>query len=398
MTAGAIRRPVIDPRGPRFRAGVSRTATSSSSPPGDVEAEFVTTARRLAAPVRGVGLLLTSAFGLLAVPDDFMPLGFALLGLVVVGAVVDCWTGISGRAAPLALGFAVARVVAICATQEWTGGQPHQWALNVLTTTAITLQWEWPPKVAVPVTAGLLAVDLAVVGFGEGGAIVLRLLAECVLARLAFVLLRWSSRRVDVLRDRRAELERAEALALERHRREREYLALLHDTASATFLLVAVNGRDTDPAQVAGYARHDLAILTGSAGGPTAQDSPVDLGASLRAVVERRPLTVEAEWRDVPLVPASVALALVRAVRESLANIERHAGVDTAALSVRGEGDGVVVEVADAGPGFRPDDVPHLRRGIRGSVVERMTAVGGGAVVTSSPGAGTTVRLVWPDG
>lgn len=370
---------------------------SSGSPLGSVEAEFLTTARRFAAPVRGVGLLFISAFGLLAVPDDTMSLGFALLGLVVVGAVVDIVTAISGRAAPLALGFAIARVVAICATQEWTGGQPNQWALNALTTTAITLQWEWPPKVAIPATAGLLAVDLAVVGFGEGGTTVLRLLVECVVTRLTFVLLRRSSRRVDVLRDRRAALERAEALALERHRREREYLALLHDTASATFLLVAVHGRDTDRAQVAGYARHDLTALTGSAGGPTARDSPVDLNASLHAVVQRSPLTVEAEWRDGPLVPASVALALVRAVREALANIERHAGVDNAALSARREGDGVVVEVADTGLGFRLDEVPHSHRGIRGSVVERMTAVGGGAVVTSRPGAGTSVRLVWPD-
>jgi signal transduction histidine kinase len=371
---------------------------SPPSPRGSVEAEFLTDARRVVRPVRGIGLLLISVFGVLTVPAEALPLGLALLGLVVVGTVVDCWSGLSGRAAPLALGFAVVRVVAICAAQEWTGGHPNLWALNVLTTTAITLQWEWSPKVAVPVTAGLLAVDLAVIGLGEGGAVVLRLLVECALSRLAFVLLWRSSRRVDVLRARRADLERAEALALERHRREREYLALLHDTASATFLLVAVHGRDVDPTQAAGYARHDLAALTGSAGGPTAQDSPVDLNASLRAVVERGPLTVEARWWDAPLVPASVALALVRALREVLANVERHAGVDTATLDVRGDGDGVVVEVNDTGAGFRPEEVPHYRRGLRGSVVERMTGVGGSAAITSRPGAGTSVRLVWPGG
>ncbi|WP_447002632.1 sensor histidine kinase [Saccharothrix isguenensis] len=363
-----------------------------------MEAEFLATARRFAAPVRGVGLVLISVFGLLAVPGDALPLGFALLGLVVVGAVVDCWVGASGRARPLALAFAVARVAAICATQEWTGGPPHQWALHALTTTAITFQWEWPPRIALPATAGLLAVDLAVVGFGDGSATVLRLVVEVGLTRLAFVLMRRSSKRVDVLRERRAALERAEAVALERHRREREYLALLHDTASATFLLVAVHGRDTDPAQVAEYAQRDLAVLTGSSGGPTPQDSPVDLTASLRAVVERSPLTVHARWRTGSVVPASVALALVRAVREALANVERHAGVRNAALSVHGDGERVVVEVRDAGLGFHLDEVPHFRRGIRGSVVERMTGVGGTATVTSRPGAGTSVRLEWPGG
>jgi signal transduction histidine kinase len=98
------------------------------------------------------------------------------------------------------------------------------------------------------------------------------------------------------------------------------------------------------------------------------------------------------------LVPASVALALVRAVRETLTNVERHAGVRTATLSLRTDGDRVVVDVADAGAGFLPAAVPPARRGLRGSVVERMTAVGGRAEVTSRPGEGTTVRLVWPDG
>ncbi|MEV0806353.1 ATP-binding protein [Micromonospora sp. NPDC050200] len=347
--------------------------------------------------MRGFVLLLISAFGLLAVPGDALPLGFALFGLVVVGAVVDCWVGFSERAAPLALTFAVARVSAICVTQEWTGGQPNQWALNTMTTTAITLQWDWPPKVSLPVTAGLLAVDFAVVGVGEGSAVGLRLMVECVMARLAFVLLRQASRRVDVLRARQAVLTRAEAVAVARHRQEREFLALLHDTASATFLLVATHGQNTHPAQVAEYARHDLAVLTGATGGQNSQDSPVDLNAVLRSVVDRSPLSVGVHWREGTVVPASVALAVVRAVREALANVERHAGVRNATLSIHVE-DRVVVAVDDAGVGFCPGEVPHSRRGIRGSVVERMTAAGGSAIVTSRPGAGTSIRLVWPGG
>ena len=98
------------------------------------------------------------------------------------------------------------------------------------------------------------------------------------------------------------------------------------------------------------------------------------------------------------VVRTSVALAFVRAVREALLNVERHAGVDTAVLTVHGRGGRTVVLVADEGVGFLPEQVARSRRGIRGSVVERMDAVGGSAVVTSHPGAGTTVRLVWPDG
>ncbi|MCE6996577.1 ATP-binding protein [Saccharothrix sp. S26] len=353
--------------------------------PGQVESELLTAIARFAGPVRGVGVTLISAFGVLSVPTDALPLGLGLFGLVLLGAVADF------RSPRPAFGLAIARVVALCAAHEQIGGT-GQWTLNVLTTTAITLQWEWAPKITVPTTAALLVVHGTAVGWD--GTTVLRVVVECVLARLAFRLLRRSSRRVDELRTRRAALERAEAVALERRRREREYLALLHDTASATFLVVAVNGREADPAEVAGYARRDLDLLTGTSGVP--RDSAVDVGSSLRAVVERSPLAVEASW-DTALVPASVALALVRAVREALTNVERHAGTGAARVRVRANGRGVEVWVTDAGRGFDVGAVSDHRRGIRGSVVERMAAVGGSAEVTSRPGR-TTVRLEWPRG
>ncbi|GGV96818.1 hypothetical protein GCM10015535_66950 [Streptomyces gelaticus] len=366
------------------------------SPQGSVEAQFLASAHRLAPPVRGVAVVVISVFGLLAVPDEALPLGFALFGLVLAGAGVDCWAGFTGRGAVLSLVFAVLRVAAVCETQEWTGGPLNPWALNMLTTTAITLQWEWPPAVAVPVTSALLAVDLAAVGTDVVGTLLPRLVFECLLARLGFVLLRQSARRVDELRERRSALARAEAASLARHRQEREYLALLHDTAASTFLLVTVQAKETDPEQVAEYARHDLAVLTGAAGGATAQDSTVDLTAALHTVVGRGQLAVDVRAQGTPLVPASVALAFVRAVREALVNVERHAEVGTAVLSVHGEGDRVVVVVADRGVGFHPDEVTRSRRGLRGSVVERMVAAGGSATIASRPGAGATVRLVWP--
>ncbi|MFD0038031.1 sensor histidine kinase [Streptomyces anulatus] len=369
-------------------------------PPRDgVEARFVAAARRLAPPVRGVALVVISVFGLLAVPGAALPLGFALCGLVLVGAAVDFWVGFTGRGSALSLVFAVLRVTAVCVTQEWTGGPLNPWALNMLTTTAITLQWEWRPAVAVPVTAGLFVVDVTAMGVDALGGLLPRLVFECLLARLGFVLLRRSGRRVDESRERRSALVRAEALASARHRQEREYLALLHDTAATTFLLVAAQAKEMGPERIAEYARHDLAVLTGTAGGAAAKDSAVDLTASLRAAVRHGRVSVDVRAEGAALVPASVALAFVRAVREALVNVERYAGVDTAVLASnreQGSGGRVVVEVTDHGVGFRPEEVASSRRGIRGSVVERVVGVGGNATVASRPGAGTTVRLVWP--
>ena len=369
---------------------------ASITPYAAVEARFLTSARQLAALLRGFALILISAFGLLAVPAPALPLGFALLGLMLLGAAADLRYALTGRGAPLALAAAVVRVAAVCAAQAPENGVPGLWALNVLTTTAITLQWEWPPAVTVPVLLGLFTVDAAVIGLADGGPVGLRLVLECVLARFAYELSRRSSRRMDALRAGRTELARAEALSLERHRQDREYLALLHDTASATFLLTATQGDTAAPGRIAAAARRDLAVLTGEEGAATTQDSPVDLSAALRAAVERAPVAVAARWADGPPLPASVVLALVRAVREVLTNVARHAGVDAAVLTVEHEEGRVTVTVTDEGSGFDTAAVPASRRGLRGSVADRMHAAGGTAEVVSAPGEGTTVRLEWP--
>ncbi len=366
--------------------------------PGQAESGFLLAVRRFAGPLRGVSLVLVGVFGVVATPMGALPLGFALLGLAVVGGAVDLYAGWTGRGMRTALVLALVRAGAICASQEWTApapGEMNQWALNTLTITAITLQWAWPWWVTVPALTGLLAVSLPALGADDGVTTVSRVVIESVLARVAFLLLLRSAREVDRLREGQVRLEHAESLAVARHRQEREYLALLHDTASATFLMISARGSDSDPAEVSGYARRDLDVLTGSSGCAEGYDGLVAVESSLRPVVEQAPLEVDARWDRVPLVPVSVALALVRAMREALVNVERHAGVTAASLHVMAGDGGVVVTVTDTGRGFDPAAVAGDRRGIRGSLIERMSAVGGSAVVTSAPGAGTTVRLAW---
>ncbi|GAB3472524.1 sensor histidine kinase [Actinophytocola sediminis] len=364
--------------------------------PAQAESVLLLVVRRFVGPARGIGLILISALGVLAAPAGARPLGYALLVLVVVSGVVDIHSGHTGRGRRAALVLAVIRAGAICAAYQWTApvpGELNQWVLNTLTITAITLQWESPPSVTVPVLAGLLAVTLPALDLDQSVTVALRVVIESVLARLAFLLLLRSARRVDRLRERQVGLERAEAVASARRRQDREYLALLHDTASATFLMVASHGVDVDPARVAEYARRDLAVLAAS----DARDGLVAVESSLRPLVDGSSLDVDARWDPTPFVPVAVALALVRAVREALLNVERHAGVAVVALRVAGAGAGVMVTVTDSGCGFDPDAVTGQRHGIRGSLIARMAAVDGSAVVTSAPGRGTTVRLAWPD-
>lgn len=360
---------------------------------GPVEAQFRAAVTRFAGPARAVAIGLVGVFGVVATPTGALPLAFALLALTLVASAADVF---AGRRTAFAL--SLLRAGAVCACQPWTTpvpGEANLWAVNVLTITAITWQWEHPPRATGPALAVLLAVGAFAAGPADWLLVALRVVVESGLARLAFVLLVRSTARTDALRAGRAALEQAEALARDRRRREREYLALLHDTASATFLTVAA-GATADPSAVAGYAARDLAVLTGP---DPASGTPVDLEAGLRAVVAGRAFPVTAVWEPVPLVPASAALALVRAAEEAVRNAERHSGAAGAFLRLAADPDGgVTVTISDEGTGFDPGRVPLSRRGVRGSVVERMSAAGGTAEVGSRPGAGTTVTLRWSRG
>jgi signal transduction histidine kinase len=95
---------------------------------------------------------------------------------------------------------------------------------------------------------------------------------------------------------------------------------------------------------------------------------------------------------------------LLRVAQEALANALRHArGARRVVVRLgrrqdRGGG-GVVLEVADDGPGFDPAD-PDLRGRHLGltSMETRAARIGGRLTIASAPGAGTTVRLEVPGG
>lgn len=367
-------------------------------PRGQAEAEVPRLVRRFGAVGRGLALVLISVFGVLAAPQHSLTLGWALLALAVVAGTADVWSGLSGKASGAVLMLSVVRAAAICWSVRWTDTEPgvvNQWAVNVLTITVITLQWEWPPRVTVPAVLVPIAALAAVFPLGAVAPVVLRVLGEGLISRLAFVVLVRSARELDEWRARRARAERDELLARERRRHEWEYLALLHDTAFATFLMVAMRGDSADPDEVAAHARRDLSVLTGST---DPHEGMVALEPALRSLVDETKLAVAVQSEAAPLVPAVVALALVRAVREALLNVERHAGVRDVVLAVGPQGKGVAVSVEDTGAGFDPAAVSPRRRGIRASLEMRMAAVGGAAVISSSPGEGTTVRLEWAGG
>lgn len=85
--------------------------------------------------------------------------------------------------------------------------------------------------------------------------------------------------------------------------------------------------------------------------------------------------------------------ALVAAAREAMVNAAKHSGrleIDVFAEVADGLAE---VFVRDRGVGFDASAMPADRQGVRGSIMDRMARYGGKAVVRSTPGEGTEIRL-----
>lgn len=90
---------------------------------------------------------------------------------------------------------------------------------------------------------------------------------------------------------------------------------------------------------------------------------------------------------------------MVSVLREALSNVERHARASTVTVWLTTEGGSVVLAVTDDGIGFDSHEVEALvtagHYGLLG-MTERGVRASGKVVVTSSPGAGSTVTMSVP--
>jgi signal transduction histidine kinase len=195
---------------------------------------------------------------------------------------------------------------------------------------------------------------------------------------------------------------RAEAARLEERRR----LARdLHDGLAQELVVVASQSRTLERSQrmsdptfrqltsavdrAVGEARRAIAALTGSG------DEP--LHRAIQDVVEEVAMrtngTVDADLDSEVNVPPAVREQLVRIVREAVTNASRHA--QAGSIEVRLLRDGaVVLEVCDDGIGFELEKALAAEHSF-GMIMmkERAEAIGGSLHISSTPGAGTTVRL-----
>jgi signal transduction histidine kinase len=300
----------------------------------------------------------------------------------------------------------VAVMAGVCLTQVWTSGpgttaESSSWVLVAVSITVVSYPWQQNlptlmVSTAVLMTAFLFGAAFALPdGWVAAAPVQLWMVVEAGLSYGLYHLVRHGARVADRLVARNEQIRREATIADARRADEREYLAALHDTASATLLMVGAGVVAKPEPWLAEQAARDLEVIRGPEDIPAGE---VDLLAMLQKASGRTPLTVHWHVPDALTVPAVVGIALSRGTREALTNVVRHSGVNEASVRVHRDGDTVWVEIVDEGKGFDASNVPENRYGVARSLVERMARIGGTASVDSKPGAGTRVRLESPVG
>ncbi|MEO8329207.1 MAG: PspC domain-containing protein [Candidatus Nanopelagicales bacterium] len=203
---------------------------------------------------------------------------------------------------------------------------------------------------------------------------------------LALLLAPWA---LGLWRDREEE-RRARIRSEERA----EIAAHVHDSVLQTLTLIQRSS--TDPGAVSRLARAQERDLRHWLYEPVP-----DPAATLRGALEGAAAEIEdthgvtIELVCVGDTPLNERMgALVAATREAMVNAVKYGG-NAAPVTVYAEvTDGEVnVYVRDRGPGFDPDDVPEDRRGVRDSIIGRMSRNGGEAIIKPLDGLGTSIEL-----
>lgn len=199
------------------------------------------------------------------------------------------------------------------------------------------------------------------------------------------------------------ERERIRTVALA----ERERLSrIVHDGALQVLALVEREGPSLGPRgiRLAALAREsesqlrnllrDREILSEE------PEALVDLAAALDKYQSAR-VTVSTMAGQV-MVPRLVVDEVEATLVEALKNVEKHAGGDAEAwvLLDQETDDEVILWIRDNGVGMSAVEVTDAsirgRMGIKDSIVGRMAALGGSAMLKSSPGLGTEWELRFP--
>lgn len=334
--------------------------------------------------------------------------GWTVVAVIAYGVWTGffAWVGLTRGLVWLLVGGDLALTVALCLfgarLMPATAGDDGSGLVALVGWVCVTsLPLAWRAREAIP--AGLVVVAAYAAGFplaGRGGLSAVYNTAGMVVPLLGtwavMAVVRRASDAADAELAAATQARREVIVAEARRADESAQLRLLHDTALTTLTLVGT-GVVQRSDNLGARAAADLAAIQRLGAAVSASDDVlVRLDVLLADVARRTPGRLRVQWVLVPcLVPGAVADAFARSSAEALTNSSRHAGVDTAVLSLATALERVRVEVSDNGCGFDPDSAAAHRYGVRESIVGRMAAVGGSARVASAPDEGTRWTLEW---
>lgn len=101
---------------------------------------------------------------------------------------------------------------------------------------------------------------------------------------------------------------------------------------------------------------------------------------------------------EVPELDEVTTTNVFRAIQESLTNIGRHSGAETASISLRHDNGKLLIQVSDDGCGFDRSRIDSMHSFGLFSMRERILSSGGTLTVDSTPGAGTIIEISIPFG
>ncbi|MBP1302398.1 sensor histidine kinase [Curtobacterium sp. 1310] len=339
------------------------------------------------------------------------PVAAAVLGASFVAVGVSAFAQRFAQVAQIvcALLFLVVLVTWPLTVREPIPDSQYPWPWWFLTVGSTAAAMGFAPWRATVYTALVPAVYVVVrltpLGGDAGASAVLQGVYSAILSGAVLViavLLRRAAAAVDAAQ---ATAVRRYSLAIREHATEVERVqvdAIVHDSVLTTLLSAARADTPEAKALAARMARNAIDHLGAAAADLPGEAPPVtvhDLRVRITDAVGA--LAAPVRLRDAPVgglrIPATIADALASAALQACVNSVQHAGGAGVERWVRVEqrGGAVHVEVGDDGAGFDLAAVPAARLGVRRSIIERVQAVGGTAVVASNPGAGTRVRLEW---
>jgi signal transduction histidine kinase len=113
------------------------------------------------------------------------------------------------------------------------------------------------------------------------------------------------------------------------------------------------------------------------------------------AIAGRTQMAVSLRVEGQPPSPTEAKTTLFRLAQEALNNIVKHARASQVTVTLNSQPDQIVLSISDDGRGFDPNNVPSGHLGLD-IMRERAEAIGATLKITSQPGQGAEVVIIWP--